>query len=126
VITMVNNFSVDNILDSDKLIMPYIQLKDSTKYTRTTANLNLIAPATMYYKLNTNYFNSQILPSLGQANFTEILLDCGNGQKLTLNFTTSEFDGYCVYFKKGEYLLNLETTYTNLLTQMTDNKTFSG
>jgi hypothetical protein len=123
---MVRNFSVDNILDSDKLIMPYLQLKDGTKYTRTTPNLNLIAPATLYYKLNTNYFNSQILPSLGQANFTEILLDCGNGQKLTLNFTTSEFDGYCVYFKKGEYLLNLDTSYTNIPTSERLQKTFSG
>jgi len=75
---MVRDFSVENILDSDKLIMPYIQLKDSTKYTREDANLKLIAPATMYYTLNKTYFNSQIVPSLGQVNFTEILLDCGN------------------------------------------------
>jgi len=89
---MVRNFSVDNILDSDKLIMPYIQLKDGTKYTRTTLDLKLIAPATMYYTLNTNYFNAQIVPPLGQVTFTEMFLDCGNGQKLKLNFTTSQFD----------------------------------
>lgn len=89
---MVQNFSVENILDSDKLIMPYIQLKDGTKYTREDATLKLIAPATMFYTLNNTYFNSQIVPPLGQVNFTEILLDCGNGQKLTLNFTTSQFD----------------------------------
>ena len=75
---MVNNFSVDNILDSDKLIMPYLQLKDGTKYTRTDPNLKLIAPATIYYTLNPKYFNSQILPSLGQVSFNEISLDCGN------------------------------------------------
>jgi len=92
VITMVQNFSVENILDSDKLIMPYLQLKDGTKYTRENVTLKLIAPATMFYTLNNTYFNSQIVPSLGQVNFTEILLDCGNGQKLTLNLTTSQFD----------------------------------
>lgn len=126
VITMVRNFSVDNILDSDKLIMPYLQLKDGIKYTRTTPGLKLIAPATIFYTLNTNYFNSQILPPLGQVNFTEILLDCGNGQKLKLNFTTSQFDGSCVYFKKGEYLLNLETSYTNIPTSERLQRTFSG
>lgn len=123
---MVRNFSVDNILDSDKLIMPYIQLKDGTKYTRTTPDLKLIAPATMFYTLNNNYFNSQILPTLGQVNFTEMLLDCGNGQKLTLNLTTAQFEGSCIYFKKGEYMLNLETNYINLPTSEKLQKTFSG
>lgn len=89
---MVKNFSVDNILDSDKLIMPYIQLKDGVKYTRTALDLKLIAPAAMFYTLNNNYFNSQILPTLGQVNFTEIFLDCGNGQKLMLNLSTSQFE----------------------------------
>lgn len=126
VITMVRNFSVDNILDSDKLIMPYIQLKDGIKYTRTASDLKLIAPATMFYKLNTNYFSSQIVPPLGQVNFTEIVLDCGNGQKLTLNLTTSQFEGSCIYFKKGEYMLNLETNYINLPTSEKLQKTFSG
>ena len=106
--------------------MPYLQLKDATKYTREDPKLKLIAPATIYYTLNTNYFNSQILSSLGQANFTEILLDCGNGQKLTLNLTTAKFDGACMYFKKGEYLLNIETTYINIPTSEKLQKTFSG
>ena len=126
IITMVRNFSVENILDSDKLIMPYLQLKDTTKYTREDPKLKLIAPATIYYALNTNYFNSQILSSLGQANFTEILLDCGNGQKLTLNLTTAQFNGSCIYFKKGEYFLNIETTYINIPTSEKLQKTFSG
>ena len=97
---MVRNFSVENVLDSDKLIMPYIQFKDGLSYTRGDVALKLIAPATMYYKLNSTYFNSQILPPLGQVNFTEIVLDCGNEQKIPLNFTTFEFVGSCIYFKK--------------------------
>lgn len=124
VITMVRNFSVESILDSDKLIMPYIQLKDKITYTRSDKMLKLIAPATMFYTLNNTYFNSQILPKLGQVNFTEILLDCGNGQKLKLNFTTSQFDGSCIYFKKGEYVLNLETSYVNIPTSEKLQKTF--
>jgi hypothetical protein len=73
---MIKNLSVENILDSDKLIMPYIQLKDKPVYTRSDQTLKLIAPATMRYTLNNNYFNSQILPQLGQVNFTDIVLDC--------------------------------------------------
>jgi hypothetical protein len=38
--------------------------------------------------------------------------------------TTSEFDGSCIYFKKGEYLLNLETTYINIPTSEKLQKTF--
>lgn len=125
VITIVRNFSVENILDSDKLIMPYIQLKDGIKYTREDVALKLIAPATMYYTLNNNYFNSQIVPPLGQVNFTEMLLDCGNGQKLTLNLTTAQFNWSCIYFKKGEYILNLETTYINIPTSEKIEKAFS-
>ncbi len=126
VITMVTNFSVENVLDSDKLIMPYIQLKGEAKYTREDATLKLITPATMFYKLNNNYFNSQIVPPLGQVNFIEMFLDCGNGQKLKLNLTTAQFDGSCMYFKKGEYKLNLETTYINIPTSEKLQKTFSG
>ncbi|MEI7558455.1 MAG: hypothetical protein WCJ45_06785 [bacterium] len=73
---MIRNFSVENILDSDKLIMPWIQLKDELKYTRSATDLQLIAPATMSYALNTTYFDAQILPPLGQVNFTKIVLDC--------------------------------------------------
>lgn len=116
IITLVNNFSVENILDSDKLIMPFLQIKDETIYTRKDEQLKLIAPATIYYTLNTNYFNAQIAPWLGQVTFTEIILDCGNGQKLPLNLTTAQFEWSCVYFKKGEYLLNLETKYVNIPT----------
>jgi hypothetical protein len=72
--------------------MPYIQLKDQTTYTRGNDAPILIAPAAIYYGLNTNYFNAQIVPQLGQVSFTEILLDCGNGQKLPLNMTTSQFE----------------------------------
>lgn len=122
---MVRNLAVENILDSDKLIMPYIQLKDGTQYTREDQKLRLIAPAIMWYTLNSNYFNSQIVPPLGQVNFTDIVLDCGNGQKLKMNMTTFQFDGYCIYFKKGEYPLNLETTYINIPTSEKMQQTFS-
>lgn len=116
ILTMVKNISVENILDSNKLIMPYIQLKDWVKYTRGDATLKLIAPANMYYTLNTNYFNAQILPALGQVNIPSMTLDCGNGQTLPLNLTTRQFDGSCIYFDKGEFPLNLIVDYINVPT----------
>lgn len=116
ILTMVKNISVENILDSNKLIMPYIQLKDWVRYTRNDTTLKLIAPANMYYTLNTNYFNAQILPALGQVNIPSMTLDCGNGQTLPLNLTTRQFDGSCIYFDKGEFPLNLIIDYINVPT----------
>lgn len=99
IIILVNNFSVENIMDSDKLIMPYLQIKDDIVYTRGNDAPKLIAPATIYYELNPNYFRS-IISTLGQVNFTDIVLDCGNGQKLPMDFVTYQFKGSCMYFQK--------------------------
>lgn len=124
VITKVRALSVENIIDNDKLIMPYLQLKDKVIYTRNDEKLKLIAPATMRYALNGNYFNAQILPQLGQVSFSSIVLDCGNGQKIAMNIETAQFEQSCMYFNKGEYPLNLETTYINLLTSEKLQQTF--
>jgi len=53
---------------------------------------------------------------MGQANIQDMNLDCGNGQTLALNFTTWQFDGSCIYFKKGDYTLNLNIDYINIPT----------
>lgn len=70
----------------------------------------------MFYTLNTNYFNAQILPGLGQVNIPDMNLDCGNGQILPLNLTTRQFNGSCIYFDKGEFPLNLIIDYINVPT----------
>ena len=72
---MVNNFSVDSILDSNNLIMPYLQLKDGVKNVHTTTDLKLIAPATMFYEINAAY-SSKLLSSLGQVTPQKVDLDC--------------------------------------------------
>jgi hypothetical protein len=53
-------------------------------------------------------------------------LDCGNGQTLTLNMTTRQFDGSCIYFTKGGYPLNLDVFYINVPTSEKLDKVFSG
>ncbi|MEI7562182.1 MAG: hypothetical protein WCJ39_00175 [bacterium] len=60
----------------------------------------MIAPTTIAYKLNTTYFNAQILPTLGQANVSDMNLDCGNGQQLAYDITNQQFVGNCIYFHK--------------------------
>lgn len=122
---MIRDLSVESVLDADKLIVAYIQFKDKPISIRSSQDIRLIAPATMYFTLNTSYFNSQILPQLGQVNFTEMVLDCGNGQKIPMNIATAQFDGSCIYFKKGEYILQLETKYINIPTSEQLSKTFS-
>lgn len=118
--------SVENILDSDKLIMPYVQMKDGYKYTRTDAKLKLIAPTTLAYTLNTDYFNTQIAPTLGQVNLLEMSLDCGNGQVLLYDMTNKQFVSNCIYFHKGEYPLNVQVGYLNVPTGEKLKKSFSG
>ena len=88
---MIKNISVENILDGDKILMPYYQLKDGPTYTRSLSGLKIIAPAMMYYQMNSNYFNTQIVPQIGQATVTDVTLDCGNGQTLKINTADFKF-----------------------------------
>ncbi len=125
VITIVRNFSVDSILDSNSLIMPFLQLKDGVKNIHTTTDLKLIAPATMYYEINAAY-GSKLMSSLGQVTTQKVDLNCWNGQTLTLNLATNQFNGSCVYFKKGEYFLTVNIAYINIPTSEKLQKTFSG
>lgn len=116
-LNVIRNISVENILDSDKLVMPYLIMKDGPKYTRSEENIKLIAPSFLTYKLNTNYFNSQIRPTLWwQPELKEAILDCGNWQNLDLVIETAEFDWQCIYFSKWDYPLNLKITYINVPT----------
>lgn len=116
-LNVIRNISVENILDSDKLVMPYLIMKDGPKYTRSEENIKLIAPSFLTYKLNTNYFNSQIWPTLWwQPELKEVILDCGNWQTLNLVIETADFDGQCIYFSKWEYQLWLKITYINVPT----------
>lgn len=125
VITKIRNFSVDSILDSNSLILPFLQLKDGVKNVHNTPDLKLIAPATMYYEINAAY-SSRLLWSLWQVAAQAVTLDCGNGQNLTLNLTTNQFDGSCIYFKKGQYDLTVDIKYINIPTSERLEKTYSG
>lgn len=125
-LNVIRNISVENILDSDKLVMPYLIMKDGPKYTRSEENIKLIAPSFLTYKLNTNYFNSQIRPTLWwQPELKEVILDCGNWQTLNLVIETADFDGQCIYFSKWEYQLWLKITYINVPTWERFEKDFS-
>ena len=116
-----------NILNSNDLIIPYIQFGNpggQNKAIAVDSTIPLIAPSIMSYSLNTTYFNSNVLPSLGQISSIVMNLDCGNGQKLPLNLTTYQFQGTCIYFKKGTYALDLDTSYTTLSTSEKIQKSF--
>jgi hypothetical protein len=73
----------------------------------------LLAPSALAFKLNTDLFNGQILPTLGQASFDSVVLDCGNKQTLDMNMSNAEFNGTCTYFNKGTYDMILKIAYTN-------------
>ncbi len=123
--TLITNLSLENILDSNQLVMPYLQTKSWPVYTRLDPTLKLIAPSIMTYKLNTQYFNSNILPSLWQVNFSSIDLDCWNGTKLLLDMTTYTFKGSCIYFNKWSYTLTFDMEYINIATSEKVLKSFT-
>lgn len=124
VLNIVKGVSVDSMLDSDRLIMPYLQLKDGPKHIRNTENLNLIAPGNMFFALNKDYYNMRIVPGLWQITTEAIVLDCGNGQTLNMNLNTAQFEWACNYFKKWEYELTVDVSYINLLTSENLQETF--
>lgn len=112
-LTMIRSISITNSVDSTKLVLPYIWFKNGFVAVSSDPKIALLAPSAMAFKLNTDYFNSQILPTLGQVNLDGIVLDCGNDQTLSMNMTTAQFDGTCTYFKKGSYDMTLNISYTN-------------
>ena len=112
-LTMVKNITVGNALDNTKLILPYIQFKTNLVALSSDPKIVLLAPSAMAFKLNTDYFNGQILPSLGQASFDSMILNCGNGQSLDMNMSNAQFNGTCTYFNKGTYEMVLRISYTN-------------
>lgn len=115
-LTMVSSLSTSNSVDNTKLVLPYVQFKNGLVALSSDPKIVLIAPSQMAFKLNTDYFNGQILPTLGQASFDSLVLDCGNGQTLNMNMTNAQFDGSCIYFKKGTYTMVLKIAYTNTST----------
>jgi len=58
------DISVDDFVDANKLLKPYIQLKDNTVYLGSEPSLVAIAPVNMFYSLNADLFNKQIVPQL--------------------------------------------------------------
>ncbi|MEI6426351.1 MAG: hypothetical protein WCO66_03290 [Candidatus Absconditabacteria bacterium] len=112
-LTMIKNISVTNSVDNNKLVLPYIQFKNGLTALSSDPKIVLLAPSAMAFKLNTDLFNGQILPTLGQASFDSVVLDCGNKQTLDMNMTNAEFVGTCIYFNKGSYNMMLKIAYTN-------------
>lgn len=115
VLNMIKTISVDNVVDNNRLIVTGVYVLDSQKWSWfvSTSAIKLIAPSLISFSLNTDYFNGQVLPSFGQATFNQVVLDCGNGQTVPMNMATAQFEGNCIYFKKGEYPMTLKVDYTN-------------
>ena len=111
-ISMINNISVDSNVDSNRLVSTFVYVKGWTIST-STPGLKLIAPSVIELKLNSTYFNGQVLPTLGQVKFNKVELDCGNDQTINMNMSTVKFEWDCTYFKKWNYDLNLKMDYTN-------------
>jgi len=112
-LTLIKWISVNDSVDNTKLVLPYIQFKTWLVSISADPKIVLLAPSAMAFKLNTDLFNGQVLPTLGQASFDSVILDCGNGQTLDMNMSNAEFAWTCTYFNKWTYAMVLKISYTN-------------
>ncbi|MCF7835341.1 hypothetical protein K9M48_04865 [Candidatus Gracilibacteria bacterium] len=109
----VNNISADDLTNPNQLLKVYYNLKDTSVLVGSNPNLRLIAPGIINFGLNASLFDSEILPKLGQITLQNIELDCSNGQKLNIDMKTTNFNGGCMYYDKGNYPLKLNVSYIN-------------
>lgn len=77
--------------------MPYLVLESGPTSIVQNPDLALIAPASMVFQLNSAIFNRQVLPTLGAVDLQSVVMTCGDGNQLSLNFATAQFDGSCYY-----------------------------
>lgn len=73
---MVGNISTTSSVDSTKLVIPYVNFKSGPISIVADPTAKIIAPATIYYTLNSTYFTNQIASTLGQVTITAITLNC--------------------------------------------------
>ena len=123
-LSRIGNISVGDLSDPNKLIRPSLILKDWPIYILSDPNLKLIAPWIISFDINTNLFDSQILPQLWQVQIEWIQLDCGNGQKLDIDMKTAKFNWSCIYYSKWKHPLNLLVSYINSQTSEKLQKNF--
>lgn len=116
-ITRINDMNVNQSIDGNSLLLPYINFKDGPQYLLANENVKIIAPATLSYDLNGAIFNAQVYPTLGVVDIQSITLNCGNDTALTLDSRTLKFDGTCFYPTKGDYNLSIDIAHTNRQTQ---------
>lgn len=116
VLNILKNIQVDDFVDNNRLLKPYIQLKDATTYLESDPKLVAIAPVNIFYKLNTNLFNKQIVPTFGDVSIQQIILDCGNDKTLEMNMQKAQFIWACMYQQKWTYPLKLIVKYVNTQT----------
>lgn len=78
----------------------------------------------MVFQLNSSIFNRQVLPLLGPVDLQSVVMTCGDGNSLSLDFRTSQFDGSCYYFSQWQYPVVLTITYVDRQTTETKVATY--
>lgn len=113
VLDILRNIDTDSFVDSNKLLKPYIQLKDNTAYLNSDTSLVVIAPVNMFFALNADLFNKQIVPKLWAVTISNITLNCGNGQALDMDMQSASFKWACFFQDKWNYSQTLNISYIN-------------
>ncbi len=115
-----------NITNSNSVLIPYNQFKEWT--VLIDKNIQLIAPNLVYFRLNSNIFNSKILSKLWSIDNQNlwISLNCWNEKNTIVNYNlkNQSFQWGCFYSSKWKYQITLIVNYINPQTQEKLEKTF--
>lgn len=106
----ISSISPENI-SGNLLVKGYVKTAKDQQIPIWSNWFTMIAPMSTVYQLNTNQFQNNILPKLGNVDVKNIQLDCWNWSFLKLNPDNNNFDGTCFFNKKGDYNPKLFISY---------------
>ncbi|MBP7841934.1 hypothetical protein KA037_04705 [Patescibacteria group bacterium] len=112
-------------IDTNSLLVPYVNFKDGPQYFLGDPSIKLIAPISLSYQLNSPVFNAQVYPTLGVVDIEGVTLDCGNGQIVNMDTTNLTFTESCFYPTQGDYPHSIAITHVNRQTKERKTDTIS-
>jgi hypothetical protein len=124
-ISNINQMAASQNIDTNSLLVPYVNFKDGPQYFLGDPSIKLIAPISLSYQLNSPVFNAQVYPTLGVVDIEGVTLDCGNGQIVNMDTTNLTFTESCFYPTQGDYPHSIAITHVNRQTKERKTDTIS-
>lgn len=107
---------------NNSLLLPYIKFKD--EYKPISNGYPIIAPTKVLYGANETLLNRFLTTNFVNKTINTLKLDCWNWKQfLDYSQSQKQFNGQCLYMKKGEYAIKFITNITDKSTGVTEDIT---